>query len=69
MLIALCGFIFYLAIGAEIVDYNMRQHNESKDQDLQAGKVIGSMSIICCSIYFIDSVISIIKGITRLTKD
>ena len=69
MLISLCGFIFYLAIGAEIVDYNMRQHDESESQDLRAGKVIGSMSIICCIIYFIDSVICIIKGITRLTRD
>jgi len=66
VIISLCGFIFYLAIGTEIVDYNMHNHDENIDN--RAGKVIGSMSIVCCTIYFIDSVICIIKGITRLTK-
>ena len=58
----------FFAIGTEIVDYNMHPHDDNIDQDFRAGKVIGSMSILCCTIYFIDSVICIIKGITRLTK-
>ena len=63
----MCGFVFYLAIGAKTIDYNI-QHQEA-DQDVVAGKVTGSMSVICSSTYLIDSVFSIIKIITRLTKD
>ena len=57
---ALCGFIFYLAIGAKLLSTNIGKLPEFPKL-LDEEKIFGSLCIVTALIFLVDSIISGIK--------